>query len=190
VSLDTSPLEARPPGVRAFRMSGLVQGDGCVWLVARDGRRPRRECPRTPTTAGGVSSDQDPPPARPGVTMTRTHSQRTRDAAEYLRNRDIVLASHPECALCGGRRGPMIFEGDLDIRRWWLLPMAATADHIVPVSEGGSNALSNLRPAHRSCNSKRNRFKSLEEQPRRIRDFGRPRIGLYGSPTARKRADF
>ncbi|MGI8313327.1 HNH endonuclease [Saccharopolyspora hattusasensis] len=33
--------------------------------------------------------------------------------------------------------------------------MSFTADHIVPLSLGGSNTLDNARPAHRSCNSKR-----------------------------------
>jgi 5-methylcytosine-specific restriction endonuclease McrA len=40
------------------------------------------------------------------------------------------------CALCGG-------EG------------ADTKDHIIPRSLGGSDALDNLRPAHRRCNSRR-----------------------------------
>lgn len=31
-------------------------------------------------------------------------------------------------------------------------PMAWTLDHIVPVAVGGTNAVSNLQPAHRSCN--------------------------------------
>jgi 5-methylcytosine-specific restriction endonuclease McrA len=30
-----------------------------------------------------------------------------------------------------------------------------TADHIVPVARGGSNDISNLSPAHLSCNSRR-----------------------------------
>ncbi len=32
---------------------------------------------------------------------------------------------------------------------------ATTADHRVPRSKGGSDALANLRPAHASCNSSR-----------------------------------
>ena len=32
---------------------------------------------------------------------------------------------------------------------------ATTADHIVPRSHGGTDALDNLRPAHSSCNSAR-----------------------------------
>ncbi|NHP18416.1 HNH endonuclease [Rhodococcus sp. IC4_135] len=34
-------------------------------------------------------------------------------------------------------------------------PPATTADHIIPRSRGGADTLSNLRPAHQSCNSAR-----------------------------------
>jgi 5-methylcytosine-specific restriction endonuclease McrA len=34
----------------------------------------------------------------------------------------------------------------------WPHPQAATVDHVTPVSAGGSNALTNLRAAHWSCN--------------------------------------
>ena len=32
---------------------------------------------------------------------------------------------------------------------------ATTADHITPSSKGGNDDLDNLRPAHKSCNSRR-----------------------------------
>lgn len=54
----------------------------------------------------------------------------------YRRNRAALLAKSDICWLCGK-------------------PGADTADHIVPYGDGGSDDLSNLRPAHRSCNSKR-----------------------------------
>lgn len=47
------------------------------------------------------------------------------------------------CHLCGG-------------------PGATTADHIIPRKHGGTNALSNLAPAHQSCNSARGAM-TLEE---------------------------
>lgn len=39
----------------------------------------------------------------------------------------------------------------------WLcgLPGADTRDHVRPISKGGTNDPSNLRPAHRACNSRR-----------------------------------
>ncbi|MFF4652396.1 HNH endonuclease [Streptomyces sp. NPDC001380] len=56
--------------------------------------------------------------------------------AEYRRNRRIVLAGNPLCSLCN-------------------LRPAGTADHIVPLSRGGTNNLSNLRPACGPCNYSR-----------------------------------
>lgn len=52
------------------------------------------------------------------------------------------LAENPDavCWLCG--REPVTLD-----------PL--TADHVVPRALGGPNALSNLRPAHRSCNGRR-----------------------------------
>lgn len=49
------------------------------------------------------------------------------------------------CWLCGYG-----FNFDLD----WRDPMAFTADHVEPIATGGS-MLGELRPAHRSCNSRR-----------------------------------
>lgn len=34
-------------------------------------------------------------------------------------------------------------------------PGADTWDHVVPLSRGGTNDYANLRPAHRSCNSRK-----------------------------------
>ncbi|MFD4977885.1 HNH endonuclease [Streptomyces sp. NPDC058424] len=56
--------------------------------------------------------------------------------SEYRRNRRIILADDPLCAICG--RSP-----------------ATTADHIRPVSHGIDNSLTNLRPACKPCNSSR-----------------------------------
>lgn len=41
----------------------------------------------------------------------------------------------------------------------------ATADHVVPVSRGGVNALSNLRLAHSDCNNRRGNRDAPEEKP-------------------------
>lgn len=50
------------------------------------------------------------------------------------------------CALCGEPIDPSL-KG--------LHPMRATRDHIIPRSEKGSNALSNLQLAHSVCNGRR-----------------------------------
>lgn len=56
--------------------------------------------------------------------------------AEYKRNRKAVLeANNFVCTYCGG--------------------MANTADHVIPVSKGGTNEITNLVPACHDCNSTR-----------------------------------
>lgn len=55
---------------------------------------------------------------------------------------------------------------------------ATTADHVVPRSKGGSDALVNLRPAHLSCNSSRGN-RSLDEW-----------FALHPLPTARAAPSF
>ncbi|WP_425271168.1 HNH endonuclease [Micromonospora arborensis] len=72
----------------------------------------------------------------PGCKPKRVHTlsaSRRGYTSEYRRNRAVVLADAPACTLC--RRRP-----------------ATTADHIVPLSKGGTNQLSNLRPACGPCN--------------------------------------
>ena len=59
--------------------------------------------------------------------------QHTTDDLTYRRNRLTLLADNPPCYRCG--------------------KPADTADHIVPVFQGGGNELENLRPACRRCNS-------------------------------------
>jgi|HubBroStandDraft_5_1064220.scaffolds.fasta_scaffold26428_7 hypothetical protein len=49
------------------------------------------------------------------------------------------------CKLCGQDIDPIRRTG----------PLRPTRDHIIPVSEKGSNALSNLQLAHATCNHKR-----------------------------------
>jgi 5-methylcytosine-specific restriction endonuclease McrA len=41
-------------------------------------------------------------------------------------------------------------------------PGADSIDHVVPISEGGTHTLDNLRPAHRACNSRRNALRLIE----------------------------
>ncbi|MFF3062631.1 HNH endonuclease [Streptomyces sp. NPDC057909] len=65
--------------------------------------------------------------------------------AAYRRARALVLARQPWCSVCrhpGSTANPL------------------TADHIVPLSRGGTNDASNLRTYCKSCNSRRgNRIK-------------------------------
>lgn len=62
------------------------------------------------------------------------------DDGEYERNRALLLANATRCAICGK---PAMPDDPL------------TADHIIPVEAGGTHALDNLQPAHRSCNGRK-----------------------------------
>jgi 5-methylcytosine-specific restriction endonuclease McrA len=72
---------------------------------------------------------------------------------EYLANRATVLASAP---LCEGY--PKGIHGRERVR-------ATTADHRVPLSQGGTHAIENLDPMCGSCNSR----KGVDERPRNWR---------------------
>ncbi|WP_432029252.1 HNH endonuclease [Streptomyces sp. 1222.5] len=56
--------------------------------------------------------------------------------ADYRKARAAILAANPVCSICNARP-------------------AATADHIVPLSRGGTNEMRNLRPACGPCNFSR-----------------------------------
>lgn len=73
-----------------------------------------------------------------------SHKNRTTHRA-YRRKRDQLRRTSDTCHLCGGWIDP-------DLRS--PHPLSFTADHVIPVSKGGSN-LGELRAAHRRCNSRR-----------------------------------
>lgn len=66
----------------------------------------------------------------------------------YAKNRDRLKREAPAiCGLCGG-----YIDKSLPYRDKW----AWTADHIVPINQGGDPYdYYNLQPAHRSCNSRK-----------------------------------
>lgn len=72
-----------------------------------------------------------------------------RNDHEYVKRREglkrIARRRNTPCWLCGE---PIHFDAD------WKHPLSFTADHVHAVANGGS-MLGELRPAHRSCNSKR-----------------------------------
>jgi 5-methylcytosine-specific restriction endonuclease McrA len=92
-------------------------------------------------------------------------------SAEYQINRRTVLAQEHECWLCGKPATP---------------DDPLTADHVIPIDEGGTNARTNLRAAHSSCNSRRGAERQgVGGQPRpgSPREISRPRHrsrNLYG----------
>jgi 5-methylcytosine-specific restriction protein A len=77
--------------------------------------------------------------SRPARTNRPSARERGYDGA-YRRARAHVLARQPWCGVCRHTGSP-------------ANPL--TADHITPLSKGGTNDVSNLRTYCRSCNSRR-----------------------------------
>jgi 5-methylcytosine-specific restriction protein A len=93
-----------------------------------------RDCatPFTPTRPGHQTCPTHTPTGKQAMSPTRQAMNKT-----YYRNRTIILRDHPACALrihCDGAP-------------------ATQVDHIVPVTHGGTHALTNMQPACKSCNS-------------------------------------
>lgn len=72
-----------------------------------------------------------------------------RNDARYILKRDqlkrVARRKNLCCWICGK---------PFDFSLHWKHPMSFTADHVDPVANGGSMT-GELRPAHRSCNSRR-----------------------------------
>ena len=72
--------------------------------------------------------------------MSRHH----RDTTTRRRYRTALRRSGAGCHICGA---------PIDYTLPHLDPMSFVADHVVPLSKGGSDTLDNVRAAHRSCNA-------------------------------------
>lgn len=73
---------------------------------------------------------------------------------EFEKNRLIILRTQEICGICGQPVDKTIKNPD---------PMAATVDHIIPISRGGHpSALENLQLAHRWCNRQKSNKLLLE----------------------------
>jgi 5-methylcytosine-specific restriction endonuclease McrA len=79
-------------------------------------------------------------PARQGTRCAQHAIAPHSYSRTYQANARLVVANAHVCHICGQpARNNDPF----------------TADHIIPHSHGGSISLQNLKPAHRSCNSRR-----------------------------------
>lgn len=108
-----------------------------------------------------------------GQTYCTTHTRKPRPRVRpsktkrglgytYEKNRGIALSISRGCVLCG-------------------LPGANSADHVVPRSQGGTEELFNLAPAHLSCNSSRKAKPLTLEQRKRLETYrALLRAGGYG----------
>lgn len=68
-------------------------------------------------------------------------SSTTRDRA-----RTKLRAQAAACHICGE---------PIDYDLPWDDPRSFVADHVIPLAKGGDDALTNMRAAHRDCNSKK-----------------------------------
>ena len=85
--------------------------------------------------------------ARPGHHQVKGNTMtwsRTSHRA-YRRNRKRVLRNSTICAICGEPLNPNV---------QWPDPMSITADHIIPIADGGDN-LGPLRAVQNRCNQRR-----------------------------------
>ena len=73
-------------------------------------------------------------------------SRLPRSTATRNRMRNAIAKAKPACHICGE---------PIDYTLPHLDPRAFVIDHVVPLAKGGEDALSNVRAAHRECNSKK-----------------------------------
>jgi hypothetical protein len=115
-----------------------------------------RGCPHCNTTTGTHSALFDLDTTRsqrcPGCQHHRTRQLQQRPSSssrgydgEYQRNKPLVIAQARNgraCVICKQGIGPR---------------QKVTVEHLKPLRDGGTSALSNLGPAHSACNTAWNR---------------------------------
>lgn len=99
-------------------------------------RTPCLRCHRTFTGQGSYCPSCRQYPGRP--TRARRLDGAKQYGPEYQHNRALILRGDPPC-------------------HWCTRPHATVADHLVPYSQGGTDALTNLVPACVGCNQLRSR---------------------------------
>lgn len=79
----------------------------------------------------------------------------------YRKARAAILAGATHCALCG-----QPLDHNAKAHTYW----STTVDHIIPISQGGNPYdLSNMRPAHKGCNTSRGNGRTTGKGTRRPR---------------------
>jgi 5-methylcytosine-specific restriction endonuclease McrA len=77
----------------------------------------------------------------PGHNRCPLHPKPPKRTGTYMRNAAKIRATATTCGICGK---PFTDPDDPPV-----------ADHVIPRADGGSDDITNLRPAHRSCNGRR-----------------------------------
>jgi len=72
--------------------------------------------------------------------------RKSRNTAQRDRDRARIKATKANCHICGK---------PIDYDLPYFDPMAFQVDHIIPLSRGGADDLTNKAAAHRKCNSKK-----------------------------------
>jgi 5-methylcytosine-specific restriction endonuclease McrA len=69
-----------------------------------------------------------------------------RNSATRDKHRARIRRDQPACHICGK---------PIDYTLPHLDPMAFVIDHVIPLAQGGRDAIDNIKAAHRECNSKK-----------------------------------
>lgn len=67
-----------------------------------------------------------------------------RDRAQAQRDRDRIRRTQPDCHICGRPIDYTLRTPD---------PYSFEVDHVIPLSKGGRDDITNKAAAHRTCNS-------------------------------------
>lgn len=109
------------------------------------------------TDLGKQAKWVDPYPTAGKQPPRKSTASRRRHKSDYSRHRQRLYHVYGSiCWLCGQ-------------------PNAAQIDHVIPLSQGGSNDFSNLRLAHDECNVARNRKNHLWHKAPEVNAKGFPR---------------
>jgi 5-methylcytosine-specific restriction endonuclease McrA len=84
----------------------------------------------------------------------RSSMDKTGQATRLRQREQIILVYGPICHICVAN-GVTDHRSVIDLTLPWPDLRCFTRDHVIPRSKGGTDHISNLRPAHHQCNRDR-----------------------------------